>query len=208
MLNFQRSLHNTQITVTNHQNEEGKSEGQKYCINELSPLAKNGNGQLIGNGECSQEERALQVYKNTQIELDLQLQVWNIDDRIIKDTDHRKRPTQTFSVLKNTTCLCDHPMTTFDHMNHIQNLYQSHAQLLQCDDQILFFNGGDKLTAYQVKEKVFFFRRVKSITEKNTNFQTKSFKTMLHQKDIGKRTEYVENIICLAYSQFEKPSEE
>jgi hypothetical protein len=50
---------------------------------------------------------------------------------------------------------------------------------------------------------VLFSRKMKN--SEDACFQTKAFKTMLHSKDVGKRTEYVESIISIGYAQFEKP---
>ena len=46
------------------------------------------------------DEQVLQFYKNCLVEFQLSLQIWNIDDRIMKDKDHRKRPSNEFQILR------------------------------------------------------------------------------------------------------------
>lgn len=46
----------------------------------------------MGSKKYTKELKALRVHSSYQVRLTLTFQIWNIDDRIIKDKDHRKRP--------------------------------------------------------------------------------------------------------------------
>ena len=84
------------------------------------------NRQKDMKGEHALEERALQIYQNCDVTLDLSLQIWNADDRIIRDKDHKSRPISKFEVARKTVFIGEQ-MSTFNHMNHIQNLYADYA---------------------------------------------------------------------------------
>lgn len=39
-------------------------------------------------------------------------------------------------------------MNTFEHMNHLQNMFQSYARLHQNESYIHFFTGNSEITTY------------------------------------------------------------
>lgn len=91
----------------------------------------------------------LQIYENCEVELELVLQIWNTDDRTIKDEDHRQRPDTEKRILKKRKTI-EEPMTTFEHMNYMMSVYQDYAVLTQINDQILFYSGRDKIVVYEI----------------------------------------------------------
>ena len=66
--------------------------------------------------ECALEIEALQVYADCEVEFSLHLQAWSLDDRIMQDTDHRRRPIVEILTLK-TSRTFEEPMTNFCHMH-------------------------------------------------------------------------------------------
>lgn len=82
------------LNVSNANKGHGSNEkGIYFDINSLSTDQGQNNSNGVNNHP---EERALQIYKSCNVDLELRLQIWNVDDRIIKDKDHRRRPQSQF----------------------------------------------------------------------------------------------------------------
>ena len=65
---------------------------------------------------------ALKLYESCKCNLKLYLQIWNLDDRIILDMDHSKRPQKEFEII-NVNELFHSPMNKLKLMNFMQNKY-------------------------------------------------------------------------------------
>lgn len=111
-------------------------------------------------------EDVLQIYESCLVDFELSLQIWNIDDRIMKDRDHRKRPNMEFQILKVKEQM-NEVNSVFGHLTKLQNKYQDFAQLIQCNEQIIFMNGKEKITVYDVLKKEKKHHRIKDHS-KNT----------------------------------------
>ena len=73
-----------------------------------------------------QEMDALQVYSNSDVELNLYLQIWNVDDRKLLDKHHKKHPLfekKTLEIKEKVSC----SMNLFSMMRYLENKYQYHA---------------------------------------------------------------------------------
>ena len=60
------------------------------------------------------------------MDLRLSLQIWNVDERALKDRDHSKKPLLESLLLQKTETIGP-KLTSFGHMNYLQNLYQDYA---------------------------------------------------------------------------------
>jgi hypothetical protein len=94
--------------------------------------------------------------------LELTLQIWNADDRIMRDKDHRQRSMITFKVIDKMIYI-EEAMNTFQHMNYLQNEMQYYAQILQNDTKIHFFTADNILVTYDTKLKTTFNGRLKDV---------------------------------------------
>lgn len=82
---------------------------------------------------CSKLDTAADSYltfEECNVSLDLELQVWNIDERVIKDKNHNQRPINKYKILHKEVFIQEE-MSTYGHMHHIENLLRFHAQLMQ-----------------------------------------------------------------------------
>ena len=73
-----------------------------------------------------QEMDALQVYSNSDVELKLYLQIWNVDDRKLLDKHHKKHPLfekRTLEIKEKVSF----SMNLFSMMRDLENKYQYHA---------------------------------------------------------------------------------
>lgn len=61
---------------------------------------------------------AIQYYTNCSVDLQLTLQIWNVDDRIMRDKDHRQRAMATFNVIDKVVYI-EEAMNTFQHMSYL-----------------------------------------------------------------------------------------
>lgn len=68
------------------------------------------------------DKEDLIIFYNCEVEFELRLQIWNIDNRIIKDSDHRRIPIHNYSIMKDKINIPE-AMSSFGHMNYIQNKY-------------------------------------------------------------------------------------
>ena len=76
------------------------------------------------NFKYHKEYSGLQRYKHAQVSFELTLQLWSMDDRIIRDRDHRRRPMFQFSTLKLKKDMENsEPMNTFQMMMYLRNMY-------------------------------------------------------------------------------------
>ena len=77
----------------------------------------------IQDKKLSAGEKVLQFFKDCTVSFQLILQVWNVEDRHIRDRNFRKKPMETFTIL-NLEEEIKESMNTFDQMNYLQNKYQ------------------------------------------------------------------------------------
>ena len=70
-----------------------------------------------------------EVFQNSKIELNLELQIWNVDDRVIKDKEHRRRPIYTHTVFIKQLSI-EKALNLFETMDQLQNEFQSFAQIV------------------------------------------------------------------------------
>ena len=90
--------------------------------------------------------------------LDIYLEVWNIDDRVLRDANHRARPSSEHKVL-NKTEFIEKRMSSFGHMEYLKNKYQDHAQLSQSNTTI-FFKCNNKIASFDLYSKLFSSRAI------------------------------------------------
>jgi len=69
-------------------------------------------------GEIKHIEKAIQIYKNSNVKVDLHLMVWNVDDRILQDSEQNFEPLFEDLVVSKTK-LIPEEMSSFDHMDLI-----------------------------------------------------------------------------------------
>jgi|TARA_B110000285_G_C15016513_1_gene559333 methionine aminopeptidase len=80
------------------------------------------------------------------------LEIWNIDDRIIKDKDHRKRPQAEKTILKKKEKF-NKPQSFLSIMKILQNKYQDYTQLIQFDRMIMFYQGRKYFNMFNVEDR-------------------------------------------------------
>lgn len=99
-----RQLKGKRLVKFNVEHKNMKSQKMVHYLNCHSAQMENFD---FSRKQEALEEQVLQVYENCEIEFQLVLQVWNIDDRIMKDKDHRQRPNTEFLILKNRDTIKD-----------------------------------------------------------------------------------------------------
>jgi hypothetical protein len=73
--------------------------------------------------------KALTEWSWCEVKLTIRMEIWNIDDRIIKDKSHRKRP-QAEKVIMTTIEKFEKPQNLIGIMRILQNKYQDYSQLV------------------------------------------------------------------------------
>lgn len=68
--------------------EYRKSEEVDHCICEDDDYEK------------TKEEKFLELYQDCDVDLEITLQIWNIDDRFMQNTSDKQRPITEFNILK------------------------------------------------------------------------------------------------------------
>ena len=68
--------------------------------------------------KLSATEKVLRYFKDCTVSFQLILQVWNVEDRHVRDRNFRKKPVETFTILDFEEEIKE-PMNTFDQMNYL-----------------------------------------------------------------------------------------
>ena len=144
----------------------------------------------FNGSHAKDDERGFLVFKNCQIDLSLTLEIWNVDDRIIMDKDHRKRAQSSYVIFEKRVTVQE-PMTTFGHMHQIRNKYFDHAQILQNMQKVHFSYKLKKIASYDMISKQLTLKSIQS-KETSANKIKLAFRDVLHYKDLGKRTQFIE----------------
>lgn len=125
--------------------------------------------------------KCISIYTTCTVKLDLVLQVWNVEDRILMDVDHRKRAIIEVNTL-HTIEKFDEPMSYFKIMKSMKNKYGDYSDILNVDSQVYFFKDLYNLCNFDVESKVMNTTPLKIF---NQNHKYTSFKSKLHFKDEG-----------------------
>jgi len=86
--------------------------------------------------------------------------MWNVEERVMRDKDHRQRPTFTHTVLKKVVKIGE-KMNQVGHMKYLRNKYQDLASLLQFKKHIIFTCNHDKMVMYDIINKDTRYRNFK-----------------------------------------------
>lgn len=141
-----------------------------FDIESPSPTPSAQGGSMLdgmdGHGDTEFADRfflhrqALQVYRDALVEITLSLQIWNVDERILRDEEHRQRPVSDHQVLQERRLLRG-DMTSADHMQFLSSCYRGHSQLLKHRNLIIYSRGGDKIALHDVGAKVIEVKKYK-----------------------------------------------
>ena len=125
------------------------------------------------------------------------MQVWNVEDRILMDIDHRKRAIIEVNTLHSIEAF-DEPMSYFKIMKSMKNKYGNYADILNVDSQVYFYKDLYNLCNFDVESKLMNTIPLRIFKEKH---QYTSFKSVLHFKDIGQNNQSNEFILVFGYMQ-------
>ena len=161
---------------------------------------------------------SIKVYKSTfnqaKIELTLKFQCWNLDDRVLKDQDHRQVPNWEY-VTQNITEAVDIPYGSQEmHMTYMFNKYKNYTQIIMNGNQIYFFNGLKSICNFDSKTQIFDPRTLYFPLDPNTQI----FSAALNYKEFKDNDQIhnsffienssIESIIIVCYCTLNKPKKD
>jgi hypothetical protein len=92
-----------------------------------------------------------QLYQNCDVALEITLELWNMDDRVLRDKMHRERPMSEHKILTKREHI-QKRMSTYGHMDHLRNLYQDYAMLSQ-NNNMIFFLSNNRISTLNIGTK-------------------------------------------------------
>ena len=89
-------------------------------------IEKEKNKVKVRGKDLDPRKAVFQLYQECEVCIDIILEVWNVDDRVLRDKNHRARASSEHKVLSKSEFI-DKRMSAFGQMDFLRNKYQDYA---------------------------------------------------------------------------------